>query len=484
MYCEKCGNKLEDDWKKCPFCGQEIDRPDTQMWEGSAGTGIGNESNLGNIFVAPERIDLNTSQNTFSSEKRKKKGIFKKVLISIAAVFAIIFIIGVINSPEEEDAKMQAPSEKAEPLEEAGEQYDAALEETAEETENQEGSMTLEEYINICTFVTGEELARNPENYVGKNIVMEGQFHILAGEIVLDWFTDSGIIKIVYDGKALDAQGNVVGDVMSGDYGVVAGRYGGEDAMGQRYIEAEVILLTDEDSKNAAADKDEKNESISQDEGENEEAPNSEMQEYIFPDSDSRYLSEEEVRNLDADGLRLARNEIFARHGYIFNDEGLSQYFNSTSWYRGTVPSGQFQADRVFNDFEKANIDLINGIEAQGSGEAGGQSWFIGKTGVYLNPLPANGTTYKINVLAIGGDTLEFEFGFLENDYVITAENAEIIDDHTAQIDFGGLVATFTWTDAEHLYVTNDHGYIGGTDSGSITDGTDGVSYEWALEFN
>ena len=43
---------------------------------------------------------------------------------------------------------------------------------------------------------------------------------------------------------------------------------------------------------------------------------------YIFPDSNSRYLSEEEVRGVETDRLFIGRNEIFARHGYIFQDEG------------------------------------------------------------------------------------------------------------------------------------------------------------------
>lgn len=92
------------------------------------------------------------------------------------------------------------------------------------------------------------------------------------------------------------------------------------------------------------------------------------IQEYIFPSSDSRFLSEEEVRNIETDKLRIARNEIFARHGYIFNDEELSQYFNGTSWYNGTVPAEQFDMDAVLNDFEKKNIELIEGIEIEVNG--------------------------------------------------------------------------------------------------------------------
>lgn len=87
---------------------------------------------------------------------------------------------------------------------------------------------------------------------------------------------------------------------------------------------------------------------------------------YIFPDSDSRYLSEEEVRDIDAGKLRIARNELFARHGYIFQDEGLRQYFESQPWYSGTVEAEQFDFDTYLNDFEKANADLIRLVEEGG----------------------------------------------------------------------------------------------------------------------
>lgn len=86
-------------------------------------------------------------------------------------------------------------------------------------------------------------------------------------------------------------------------------------------------------------------------------------QEYIFPDSNSRYLSEEEIRSIEADRLWIARNEIFARHGYIFDSEELQQYFNNTSWYVGTVPAEQFNMDEILNDFEKKNVELIEMAE-------------------------------------------------------------------------------------------------------------------------
>ena len=85
--------------------------------------------------------------------------------------------------------------------------------------------------------------------------------------------------------------------------------------------------------------------------------------EFIFPESANRYLTEDEVRMLPKEMLKLGRNEIFARHGYIFKSEELQSYFESTSWYYGTVLSSDFDMEAVLNDYEKKNIELIKQIE-------------------------------------------------------------------------------------------------------------------------
>lgn len=59
---------------------------------------------------------------------------------------------------------------------------------------------------------------------------------------------------------------------------------------------------------------------------------------YIFPDSDTRYLSESELNNRYFRDLYLARNEIFARHGRQFAKQELQDYFNGKSWYQGAIP--------------------------------------------------------------------------------------------------------------------------------------------------
>lgn len=80
--------------------------------------------------------------------------------------------------------------------------------------------------------------------------------------------------------------------------------------------------------------------------------------EYILPDSNSRYLTKDDLAGLSKEECRIARNEIFARYGRKFNDEELQAYFDSCSWYEGTVAPEEFD-DSVLNGYEKANRDLI-----------------------------------------------------------------------------------------------------------------------------
>ena len=79
---------------------------------------------------------------------------------------------------------------------------------------------------------------------------------------------------------------------------------------------------------------------------------------YIIPDSSTRYLGYEDVANLSKEELKLARNEIFARHGRIFNDPDLQSYFEAQPWYTGTISADDF-SDDMLNDIERDNIALI-----------------------------------------------------------------------------------------------------------------------------
>lgn len=75
---------------------------------------------------------------------------------------------------------------------------------------------------------------------------------------------------------------------------------------------------------------------------------------FMFP-SDKEYISEDDLRYKSKDEVAMIRNEIYARHGYVFNTEPYKSYFESQEWY---APNYNFD-DSLFNAIEKANKDFI-----------------------------------------------------------------------------------------------------------------------------
>ena len=80
--------------------------------------------------------------------------------------------------------------------------------------------------------------------------------------------------------------------------------------------------------------------------------------EYLLPDSSSRYLTEADLSSLSHRELCLARNEIFARHGRMFDTPEIREYFEGKTWYHGTIQPSQFR-ESVLSDIERANINYI-----------------------------------------------------------------------------------------------------------------------------
>lgn len=90
------------------------------------------------------------------------------------------------------------------------------------------------------------------------------------------------------------------------------------------------------------------------------EKPEDTRGDFILPDSDKRYYETSELENLSDHDLYLARNELFARHGYIFLEGGeLAERFGAMSWY---TPNESFDRS-MFNEFERRNVNTIYALE-------------------------------------------------------------------------------------------------------------------------
>ncbi|MDD7163831.1 MAG: YARHG domain-containing protein [Sodaliphilus sp.] len=77
--------------------------------------------------------------------------------------------------------------------------------------------------------------------------------------------------------------------------------------------------------------------------------------EYEYEYLREREMTYDDVEGKSAEELRLMRNYIFARRGYIFESEDLKEYFEQFSWY---VPLYYDVTPRL-SDIEKYNVNFI-----------------------------------------------------------------------------------------------------------------------------
>lgn len=81
-------------------------------------------------------------------------------------------------------------------------------------------------------------------------------------------------------------------------------------------------------------------------------------------DSDTRYYTREEMRQISwtPELTAVFRNEIYARHGYIFKNDIWNDFFSTYIWYSGIYSADKFDAG-VFNEYEKENLKLAVEME-------------------------------------------------------------------------------------------------------------------------
>lgn len=89
---------------------------------------------------------------------------------------------------------------------------------------------------------------------------------------------------------------------------------------------------------------------------------------FMFDFSSDRAVTDADVLGMSLAELRIARNEIFARHGRQFNDAFLNKWFYSKTWYL-SIPQkyspSYFDANKPspMSALEIANIDFISMYE-------------------------------------------------------------------------------------------------------------------------
>lgn len=315
MICRKCGRELQKDWIRCPYCGQPV----------------------------------NNSKNT-AKRKKTQNQIYKKWwfwTILVILIFIIFAIAGLLKEKESVSQKPMKTEEKQE-LDFTQMDFQDLIGKSEEELED--FGLKKGNEISIYTAVKGAVQVFCKDGKVNK-ITIAGNSEktpafcgVRLGSEETEAYTK---FREFYPEEIIGPDGKIFAD--SENNGQITCKSAGGKITRIEYKETFV-------------------EEAVKEEKDTEEKTEQGNAEYIFPDSDKKYLSEEEVRSLSADKLYIGRNEVFARHGYIFKDSNLKQHFESTSWYQGTVNGDQFNMG-VFNEYERKNVELIKKIEDEISGE-------------------------------------------------------------------------------------------------------------------
>ncbi len=78
-----------------------------------------------------------------------------------------------------------------------------------------------------------------------------------------------------------------------------------------------------------------------------------------FPEASLKLLTPSDLSNLSKEDLKIMRNEIYARHGRIFQTDEMREYFSRQSWYRPQY----INVDDLLSSLEKSNVVFIKKYE-------------------------------------------------------------------------------------------------------------------------
>lgn len=357
MYCEKCGKQIIDNTNKCSFCGTPID----------------NKMN-DTCFTDDDYLTFKVCG----------------ILASVAIIGIVIILYVVIKNNNYNTAVNNANdvkfvnTNKTESVWKYDDKYTEDFifeidDEEVNEYSREEEVEIIEEYLSETFYRKWYDKENDNKYDISAQKFMGHNYQIKKFSYYSISIEYADLLIILDDGTNLNV--NVQYDIFSkytdnkvGYLRVNQNGFSEDDKYSEYYtmkydsiLELQLYLIADLNSTNY--DNDSQSVEKSDDGSYNDENYNDENddevelygEEYILPYSNIEYLSDDDVNMLSKEELRLARNEIFARYGYVFQSEDLQEYFSSKSWY---IPdyTGNISED-MLNDYEKANLYLIKSYE-------------------------------------------------------------------------------------------------------------------------
>jgi hypothetical protein len=80
-----------------------------------------------------------------------------------------------------------------------------------------------------------------------------------------------------------------------------------------------------------------------------------------YPFTSVKKITDDDLKNLSDSDLKIMKNEILARYGFIFKDAEMKSYFNGQKWY---APKKN-NVDNLLSEIEKNNLEVIKTYETK-----------------------------------------------------------------------------------------------------------------------
>lgn len=364
MICQKCGREIDKNTKFCKYCGAPTNMEEKEQMnvsEDKICPACGTVNKTENTYCINCGTDMEhfSSQGNVQAPSNKGGGNKKRLLLCIAIVIVIVGIMmfllirgrdhdnsGAKNNTAQEEVTVENEENEVNDDNDIKISVDEELvpiEEILEEIREKIFSGQYDERTidgNLNTYYEDDELRAIITS--GDDVYAEREYYFDGNQLIYAEFRGEEEQRLFFENEELICWDSVVSGVTRR-----VTRYDDLNENSEFFIwEADTLesadaLLTVISSSTA-----------------------SENSDFILPESDRRFLSKDELENLTQEELKLARNEIYARHGYDFSDEYLKRYFEQFEWYQPTIAPEDFQ-ESMLNEFEIYNRDLIVEYETE-----------------------------------------------------------------------------------------------------------------------
>lgn len=386
MECPHCGKKSNGTVKFCIYCGKSVNNLDVLQKEATVKADIRTEKQNTNSTQFQSQSGISLKKNSITGAARKKS-----YISVVACIVLVISIIGILMALMRRHNTQNVASKNIEAA--YGDSFDETVDydanpETDDAVEHNDADLEMIE-PNEETFSDNFEMGHSDIDIEGEVLSIRDKYDrimdkVMGGQLNVSIITEgvtayqSGdSVQAVFVNKGVDGY-DYSRKYYFDDNHLMFAYYEGSDAHRLYFKNDKLfrwryspVASNPQDAENYDGDYADGYQEL-EDYAVREsytflndmETVDEDVADYILSNSDSRYLTKSDLEGLSKEECRLARNELYARHGRKFDDEALTNYFSQFDWYHPTIDPDNFD-ESILNDVEIANRDLIVQFEEE-----------------------------------------------------------------------------------------------------------------------